>query len=333
MLHILLLILKIIGIILGSLLGLILLCLILALFVPVRYRADARRTEGEGNPPVEVSAKITWLLHFINIRLEYSTEFRLRVRVFFFTLFRLPKKQKEETKEKNEKKNRKKSKDEKSVKKQSDVESQETVKTKAESMPNESFNKETASEPGNDETENLREAKEPEAEEPKEKESEKPPKIPINKRIVKGITKIYQILKKIWYTITGICDRIKKIRENIEYYVNVLQSDTFRKSFSLCKEELISVFSSIRPRKFQADLIIGMGDPASTAQILSYYGMLYPFIGGNVNITPDFDEKRVEGSLKLKGKITLFTFIRAAVRIYFSKDIRKLLRLFKKEDV
>ncbi len=329
MLHILLLILKIIGIILGSLLGLILLCLILALFVPVRYRADARRTEGEGNPPVEVSAKITWLLHFINIRLEYSTEFRLRVRVLFFTLFRLPKKQQKETKEKKKKKDQKKSKDEKSVKKQSDVENQEKVKTKTESMPNESFKTETVSEPEKDETENLREVNEPK----KENEPEKPPKIPVKERIVKGITKIYQILKKIWYTITGICDKIKKIRKNIEYYVNVLQSDTFRKSFSLCKEELISIFSSIRPRKFQADLIIGMGDPASTAKILSYYGMLYPFIGGNVNITPDFDEKRVEGYVKLKGKITLFTFIRAAVHIYFSKDIRKLLKLLKKEDV
>ncbi|MDE5599149.1 MAG: DUF2953 domain-containing protein [Lachnospiraceae bacterium] len=328
MLHILLLILKIIGIILGSLLGLILLCLILALFVPVRYRADAGRTEGEGNPPVEVSAKITWLLHFINIRLEYSTEFRLRVRVFFFTVFRMPKKQQKETKEKNEKKNKKKSKEEKSVKKQEEAE------TKTETVP----------EPGNGKTENLRQAEtateyqtripeEAKAEELKEKEPEKPPKVPIKERIVKGITKIYQILKKIWYTITGICDKIKKIRKNIEYYVSVLQSDTFRKSFSLCKEELVSIFSGIRPRKFQADLIIGMDDPASTAKILSYYGMMYPFIGGNVNITPDFDKKRVEGFVKLKGKITLFTFIRAAVHIYFSKDIRKLLKLFKKEDV
>ena len=325
MLHILLLILKIIGIILGSLLGLILLCLIFALFVPVRYQAEAGRTEGEGNPPVEVSAKITWLLHFINIRLEYSTEFRLRVRVFFFTVFRMPKKQQEE---KKKKKDRKKSKDERSVKKQDAVENQEKVKTKTESMPDESFKTETVSEPENDKTENLREA-----EEPKENEQEKPPKIPIKERIVKGITKIYHILKNIWYTITGICDKIKKIRKNIEYYVNVLQSETFRKSFSLCKEELISIFSGIRPRKFQADLIIGMDDPASTAKIFSYYGMLYPFIGGNVNITPDFDKKRVEGFVKLKGKITLFTFIRAAVHIYFSKDIRKLLKLFKKEDV
>lgn len=339
MLHILLLILKIIGIIIGSLLGMILLCFILALFVPIRYQADIRRTEGEGNPPAEADAKITWFLHLINIRLEYSTEFRMRARVFLFTLFRLPKKQKKETKEKNKKKNkeknRQKSEDKKTVK------TQEKVETKVET--------DAVPESENDKTENVRRAEadaesqtripeEEKAEESKEKESkekepEKPPKISIKERIIKGIAKIYQILKNIWYTITGICDKIKKIRENIEYYVSVLQSDTFRKSFSLCKEELVSIFSGVRPRKFQADLIIGTDDPASTAKILSYYGMLYPFIGGNVNITPDFDEKRVEGFVKLKGKITLFIFIKAVVRIYFNKDIRKLLKLFKKEDV
>lgn len=326
MLHILLLILKIIGIILGSLLGVLLLCLILALFVPVRYRADAGRTEGEGNPPVEVSAKITWLLHFINVKLEYSTEFRLRVRVLFFTLFRLPKKQKKETKEKN----KKKSKDKENVKKQEEAEAKDEAETVSEPENGEKENLEQAEKDTEYQTQISEEADEKES---TEKEPEKPLKVPKNKRIVNGIKKIYQILKNIWYTITGICDKIKKIRENIEYYVNVLQSDTFRKSFSLCKEELVSIFSSIRPRKFQADLVIGMDDPASTAKILSYYGMLYPFIGGNVNITPDFDEKRVEGFVKLKGKITLFTFIRAAVHIYFSKDIRKLLKLFKKEDV
>ena len=35
---------------------------------------------------------------------------------------------------------------------------------------------------------------------------------------------------------------------------------------------------SNRPRKFQADLTVGMDDPAATGKILSYYGMLYPLI-------------------------------------------------------
>ena len=145
--------------------------------------------------------------------------------------------------------------------------------------------------------------------------------------------KIREIQEKIKYTICTICDKIKTIWENIEYYMDVIRSDTFQKAFSLCREELYSIFSYIRPQKFQADLIIGMDDPAATGKILSYYGILYPFIGGHVNIVPDFDRKRIEGSVLIKGKVRLFTFIKAALRIYFSKDIRKLLSLFKKEDI
>jgi len=98
-------------------------------------------------------------------------------------------------------------------------------------------------------------------------------------------------------------------------------------------DELFSIFSYIRPRKFQADLTIGMDDPAAMGKILSYYGMLYPLIGSCVNVIPDFERKRMEGTVFIKGKIRLFNFIKAALRIYFNKDIRKLLKLFKKEDL
>ncbi|MDE5932008.1 MAG: DUF2953 domain-containing protein, partial [Lachnospiraceae bacterium] len=119
----------------------------------------------------------------------------------------------------------------------------------------------------------------------------------------------------------------------IEYYMGILQSETFKQVFSLCKGELFSIFSYVRPRKFQADLTIGMDDPAATGKILSYYGMLYPFLGGHVTIVPDFEKKRIEGTVLIKGKMKLFTFMKAALRIYFNKDIRKLLKLFKKEDL
>ena len=79
--------------------------------------------------------------------------------------------------------------------------------------------------------------------------------------------------------------------------------------------------------------MIGLDDPAATAKILSYYGILYPFVGNHVNIVPDFDGKRLEGSVLVKGKIKMFTFLKAAIRIYFNKDIKRLIKLFMKEDV
>lgn len=75
MLHILLLILKIIGIVLLSILGILLLGIICALFVPVRYRIEAVRQEGEGQPPAAVRVKVTWLLHLINFLFVLTERF------------------------------------------------------------------------------------------------------------------------------------------------------------------------------------------------------------------------------------------------------------------
>jgi len=321
MLHILLLILKIIGIILGTLLAVLLVCLLLALFVPVRYQIEAGRTEEEGALPIEVRAKITWLLHLVNIRLQYPADVYCRARIFLFTVFRLPPGQKKERGgEKPDKEapgrkpyGRKASGTEKRDKKEAEEEREDLKE--AESGQNA---------PGPETV--------PESEPVPEQEPEKQ-KIPFQEKLKEKIMQIRRIFQKIWYTLTGICDKIRTIWENIEYYMGIIQSDTFEQAFTLCKGELFSVLSYIRPRKFQADLTIGMGDPAATGKILSYYGMLYPLIGGHVNIIPDFERKRIEGTVFIRGKIRLFTFIRAALRIYFNKNIRKLLKLFKKEDL
>lgn len=342
MLHILLLILKIIGIILGAVISIVLLCLCFALFVPVRYKIEAQKTAVQDGPPVEVQVKVTWLLHLVNIRLHYATNLQLRARVFLFTVFRLPK-EKKSGQEKNKRKRRTKPgrnakenngvndvKEKEGAERKSEAEEKKGAGEKADTGKREDAKIKTDT--GKDESAIMAENAITEDSLKEDGEgSEKKSRIKFS---LKGLAaKICRFFQNIWYTIIGICDKIKKIWENIEYYLNVLQSDAFRQSFALCKNELGKVFSYIKPRKFQADLIIGMGEPASTAQILAYYGMLYPFIGNNVNIVPDFENKRMEGNVLIKGKIKLFTFLRAALHIYFNKDIKRLLKLFKKEDV
>lgn len=323
MLHILLLILKIVGIIIAILIGCILLSLCLALFLPVHYRVELKRTEGEGCPPIEVKAKVTWLLHFINIRVLYPSDIYLRVRILFFTLFRVPEKNKREKKNKNVKsENRKKKKSGKDESDKDKSEGQEDNSKKTENLMKEQKAEENKEGVGNSESETKpEEITGEEAQYTKEKVSLK-----------SRINKILNLFKNIWYTIKGICDKIKEIIENIEYYLEIIKSDTFKQVFLLCKDELVSILNYVKPRKFVADLIIGTDDPAATGQILSYYGILYPLIGNNVTVTGDFDRKRIEGSVFFKGRIKLFTFLKAVIRIYFSKDIRKLLKLFKKED-
>lgn len=323
MLHILLMILKIVGIIIAILIGCILLSLCLALFIPVHYRVELKRTEGEDSPPIEVKAKVTWLLHFINIRALYPSDIYLRVRILFFTLFRMPEKNKREKKNKNAKsENRKKKKSEKDENDKDKSEGQEDNSKKTENLKKDQKAEE------NEEGVVNRESETKSVEITGEETQYTKEKISLKSRI----NKILSLFKNIWYTIKGICDKIKEIIEKIEYYLEIIKSDTFKQGFLLCKDELVSILNYIKPRKFVADLIIGTDDPAATGQILSYYGILYPLIGNNVTVTGDFDRKRIEGSVFFKGRIKLFTFLKAVIRIYFSKDIKKLLKLFKKED-
>ncbi|MDE6663665.1 MAG: DUF2953 domain-containing protein [Lachnospiraceae bacterium] len=347
MLHILLLILKIIGITLGILIGIIILAVCLALFVPLHYRIEVERSEGEGNPPIEATAKVTWLLHFINMRICYSSELKLRLRVLFFTIFGLPAKEKKKGRGKKSRKNNDSKRSygksgHKGKKKRSDRKSEHKDEEKVSDSNSGQETEEKISEKNLDQQyKNKAEGKiennpqnilrtdnaDDNTDNPDEENSEQ--KLSLKEKLIK----IWEFFQNIWYTIKGLCDRIKWILENIEYYLDIIKGDIFKSSFALCKDELCSIFSYIRPRTFKLDMVVGTGDPASTGQVLAYYySILYPFLGPQAYVQGDFEQKRIEGTALIKGKIKLFTFIKAAVRIYFNKDIRKLLKLFKKED-
>lgn len=348
MLHILLLILKIIGIVILCLLGVLVLGIACALFVPVRYRVEAVRKEGEGEPPVILRVKVTWLLHFINFALRFDGSLFVRARIILFTLFRLPKK---EGRIKKEKRKTKKSAEPEETA-GDEVKREETGKNtakeqaeSAETTTGKQEKRESASQAGlpggaaqtetPDGGEGRRDEQETAAEE--KTPSDKPSfvdKIRAVPEILRGVfSKIKGLFENIQYTIRKFCDKIKSVSDTIEYYRDVIEGENFRRSFALCKGELLRIGKSLKPQKFQAKLIVGTDDPASTGQILAYCGMLYPLLGGYVDVAGDFEKKRLEGQVLVKGKIRFFTFLRVAVRVYFNKDIRKLYRLLKKEAV
>lgn len=338
MLHILLLILKIIGIVLLCLLGVLVLGIVCALFVPVRYRVEAVRKEGEGEPPVILRMKVTWLLHFVNLVLRFDGSLFVRARIMIITLFRLPKKERRIKKERRRTKNvagPEETAGNEGAREETEkdawaeqTESPETISGNREEREN------AASQPEKQESAKIQ--PEESIETAKQDASEKKPsfldKLRVIPEILRGIfSKIKGLFENIQYTIRKFCDKIKSVSDTIEYYRGVIEGEAFQRSFALCKGELLRIGKSLKPQKFQAQLIVGMDDPAATGQILAYCGMLYPLLGGHVDVAGDFEKKRLEGHVLVKGKIRLFTFLRVAVKIYFNKDIRKLYKLLKKE--
>lgn len=370
MLHIILLILKIIGIVLLCILGILIFSIVCALFVPVRYQIRVSREEGEGKPPFAAYVKVTWLLHLVNILVQYPADVILRVRLTFITLFRLPqkekpdKKQAEKAEETDKQKNSqpKKQQEERKVQKDGQIEekdeqqgqqiesplSEDTLQTDMDI--NTSSEQENISESRADdyvafESDFTRiddSAEQEPAPEPSvgEGDPHAKEKFSLLTKFKEIIDKIKQIVEKIkaffeniQYTIRKFCDKIKSMLDNIEYYQQVIESEPFKQSLQLCRKELKSLYRGVKPDKFEAKATIGMDDPATTGKILAIYGMFYPFIGQNVQIAGDFERTHIEGNIYIRGKIRAFTFLKTAIRVYFNKDIKKLIKLLKKEAV
>ena len=306
-------ILKIAGLILLFLILFLLLVLFLILFVPIRYRIRAQRDARTAQEiPVDAKIKVTWLLHAVSAAFHYPAEAYLRVKVLGITIFRSD--QKKEDKKKETKKKTPEKEAAASVQKPEEKSAEETIRKEEEKPPK------AADTSGEEKKIDLN----PEQASGGASKEEK--------RTIAGFFgSLFRILRNIKYTILKIYDKIKHIVRNIRYYLAVIKSETFQRAYKVCSTQIVRLLKGILPKKLEGTLRIGIGDPASTGQVMAVYGILYPLLGDNIAITPDFEEQVIEGRLNIKGKITVFCILKTAWIIYFNKDLRRVMKLFKRE--
>lgn len=315
-------ILKIIGIVLLVLLAVVLILLLLVLFVPIRYKGriwqkpvpDQEQADTNG---LKAILRAFWLLHIVNVSYSYPDAAYVRVRVFCFTVY--------SSNVKNEKEEKQGKKDKRKQDRQEDkkIADEDTETSKKAS--------ETEIQRTEDHFEEVK-AKEAEQDDKRDAQQEDEQRDDRQKySFVSFIQKLLEKLRNIKYTILQICDKIKHIIANIGYYIEVIKSDTFGRAWGICSVEVISLLKKILPGKIKGRLLIGTGDPASTGQVLAAYGMLYPLIGGRIDLEPDFENKIIDGELLLKGKITVIRALKTAFVLYRNKDLRKVIKLFKRE--
>ena len=145
--------------------------------------------------------------------------------------------------------------------------------------------------------------------------------------IIDKVTNILEtpqnVFEKIQYTISRVCGKISMIKTTIE-------NDIFKRAFDLVKRKLLRIIKMILPDKCNIRLGLGTGDPAQTAELVGIFGAMYPFLFNKVSFEPDFDEKVIEMDAHLKGHITVFTIVYSAAVCFFNKDVKKVIRRFKK---
>ena len=146
--------------------------------------------------------------------------------------------------------------------------------------------------------------------------------------------------EKILYTRQKICDKINEIRQKIQYifknikkYIGILQSEEFKESFALCKDSLVRLFCMIKPRKVKIKATAGLGSPDKTGYMCAAIGVISPFFKKQIQVIPDFENFVIEGNAVVKGRIYLFVVLIIAIKLFFDKNIRKVMDMFHKEEV
>ncbi len=312
MLAILFTILKILLYILLAVIGLVLLLILIVLFVPIRYNVRGSKYDG-----ISALVKISYLLHFIRVIADYDGNVvHVKVKVLFFTVYKMEQILKDETKEElpevklddgemdvddlielwNSEKEAEARKQEKKV----ETKCPSKAVGKNEEKPLEKEIKESKK------TENIK--KEEKIENKKSKKKTRKGKKAKPKKEDSAFNKHLEKAKRMYAFLTR--------EEN-----KGLLKFVFYKLWKLLK--------SILPKKINGDFRFGLEEPDKTAYLVGGFSLLYPYTNDKFSLTPEFNKAIIEGSLNFKGRIWIVEILYHLVVIVADKRVRRLIKIVK----
>lgn len=294
-LTILLTVLKIIGLILAGLVGLVLILILWILFSPVRYKG---RIKYSGKPDIKIKA--SYLCHIFSAYFIMDGDGRKAdFKIFWKSMLN------RKTVASGKKKSKKHS--DETVK--PDVTRPEATRTEAEQIKPEPLRiTESAAKAQAD-------IKAPEKTvTPESKVSEKKPEQ--KKSIFKKLKDVYNKIKDFF---KGISDRVHSMAALRDKIFAEIDNADNREAVNYGLVLLKKVLKHILPRRHRIYIRFGTGDPASTGQ---YLGLMYAFaawLGLNLVVTPDFEEKVFECDVPFKGHISIAVLLVWIIQAYRNK--------------
>lgn len=325
MLHTVLLILKILGILLAALLGIFLLLGGIALLVPVRYEG-AVKSEG-GAKALRGKMTVTWLMHLVRADIIYRDgKMRWRIRIAWIKRISGHMKEEriyEEEPKKEHEEDRKAATEIVEVKEEISEEGEESKKIGKESV--ESLGK--AESKSDEAAEAHEELQGDEAAESHEEPQSNGEEREGSSEEGAGIgNKIVRLFKKIKCTIQSFCDKIKLLLQKKDKLTGFVRDEAHVSAFRKAKREALALLRRLKPKEMCINVRYGFGDPCRTGQVLAGISMLYPFIGENVNIIPDFEESVLKGSIRASGKVHAYYFLILLWNLFWCRDVRTTYR-------
>ena len=284
-------ILKILGII-GIVLLVILAAFVLLLLLILFLPVKYRIAASKNSYALNADIKISWLFGLFRAKYRYPEPGKVKIKLLCFTLF-----PKEKQGEKESKTGNKTKPDEKPEEKPAAIAENKST--------NETSSEEETVEAVNDATQNTKQS------------------------IREKILAKYENIK---YTIHKICGKIKYIWENMTFYKELLFHEDTKALIKHIFLKLHNILKKIKPKRIKADILFGTGQPDTTGYVLGVYGVLSTQIHkpNVINLTPDFENKVIEGRVEASGHFRIFTILKNAVMLILDKRLKELLSKVKK---
>ena len=118
----------------------------------------------------------------------------------------------------------------------------------------------------------------------------------------------------------GIIDKVKSI-------VSLIKEN--RGVIDFVMRQLKLLFKHIMPGSHTISIKLGLDDPALLGEIVGGIAVFRAMTGIVINITPVWDDKVFEAELDFKGRIILGRVLYIAARVYFNKEVKKIIKTIK----
>lgn len=162
-------------------------------------------------------------------------------------------------------------------------------------------------------------------------------KIPVKEEKASFFKRIYNKIKEIKEKVTafihnliekikGIFESAHNIKSKLDLILRFIQLDANKEGFKITWKSLKKIVKHVLPTELSSKVNFGTGDPCSTGQALGVLGMLYSLYGDKIQITPDFENKVLEGKHFARGRIRLVTILIIVIKLILDKRFKKLTK-------
>lgn len=322
MLNIILMILKVNGIIAAVLIGILIVLIIEILWVPFRYRIVASKYE-----KIKVRINFSWLLRLICILIQYEdSKLIYRIRVFGIPIL-------DSRRTKKEKKRNKK------IKKKPKLDEQRKAKTSSKHLE---LKKEEIDQENDELQINQTILRESDVEQEKvpTKNRNLEPKInhrSMKYRIRKIIVTIKTLLRKLSSFVRKIINGFGSLKERLKTAIDLIKkvmaypkkvgeflNDADNKAaIGLIFQSMKLIVKHASPKRVKGEIILGFDDPCTTGQVLGGISVATAYMNiRKLRIIPEFQEAKLEGFIRAKGRIYSFVVLRIIIRLIRDKHFQ-----------